>query len=126
MAAVTGVGSPMTARNGAMPVRCSASRVLAYFDILGIKPALGRTFVAGEASGDMTTSSVTCCGHRNLDPIPRSSAIDTPERGTLHGHRRHAGGSAFDRGWTEVWLPLSFGPDKMSRNSHWLFSRWPF
>ena len=30
------------------------------------------------------------------------------------------GGSAFDRGRTDLWRPLVFGPDERARNYHWL------
>src|SRR6476660_1636189 len=38
---------------------------------------------------------------------------------STHSGRRTAGGRAFDRAFAQIWRPLAFEPQNMTRNFHW-------
>jgi putative ABC transport system permease protein len=105
------------------PIQLRGSRVSAhYFDIFGIKTALGRPFVEGDDQPGK--ERVAILSHAlwesqfASDPhvIGRSVLLDgTPHTviGVLPG------GGVFDRWYSQIWRPLAFEPQNMTRNFHW-------
>src|SRR4029453_11102761 len=94
-----------------------------YFDIFGVRPSLGRAFANGE---DLPGKDrVAVLSHR----IWQSSfGSDTGILGrdlTLDGESYTIigvlpGDNEFDRGWSDIWLPLAFKPETATRNFHYL------
>jgi putative ABC transport system permease protein len=121
MAAQTGGSVTLTGSNE--PVQLRGSRVSPhYFDIFSIQPTLGRTFAADE---DQPGKDHVAVLSHNLwesrfgaDPkvIGRSYLLDG-EPTTVIGVLPQGG--AFDRAFTQIWRPLSFKPENMTRNFHW-------
>jgi predicted permease len=93
-----------------------------YFRITGAVPALGRTFVEGEdvPGGDhVVVLSYTAWANRfGADPgvVGRSILLDG-EPYTVIGVL--AEGDMYDRSRAEIWKPLAFQPENMTRNFHW-------
>jgi len=126
VAATTGCCAAVTLNGGAQPIELFALRVSApYFDILGVKAALGRTFVSGDDQP----------GRDHV--VILSHALWTSQFGadeTLIGRAIRLDGdsytvvgvmpadSPFGRSWTQIWLPLSFPPERMIRHNHWLLT----
>ena len=122
MAASGGGGVTLSGTTEPMQVR--GSRVSAgYFEIFGVRPALGRTFAADEDQPGK--DKVAVITHRlwqrafGGDPgiIGRSVTLNR-EPHTIVGIM--PAGSAFDRGFSDMWRPLAFGPGELTRNYHWL------
>jgi putative ABC transport system permease protein len=96
-----------------------------FFDILGAKAALGRTFLSGDDRPGR--DRVVVLSHKlwasrfgsDASLLGRSIRLDG-EPYTVVGVMPP--NSSFDRTYTQIWLPLSFGPDRMTRNAHWLLS----
>lgn len=122
MAAQTGGGVTLTGID--LPVLLRGSRVSAqYFDVFGIKAALGRTFAPGEdVYGQHHVVVIShslwqtqfggdraIIGHEiQLNGEPHTVIGVLPE------------GGAFDRGsYAQLWRPLAFAPENMTRNFHW-------
>ena len=121
MAAQRGDSVTLTGINE--PVQLRGSRVSPhYFDIFGVKPALGRTF--GDDEGQPGRDRVAILSHalwesqfgadRSL--IGRSILLDG-ESHTVIGVL--PAGGAFDRAFARIWRPLAFKPENMTRNFHW-------
>jgi putative ABC transport system permease protein len=121
MAAQRGDSVTLTGINE--PVQLRGSRVSPhYFDIFGVKPALGRTF--GDDEGQTGRDRVAILSHalwesqfsadRSL--IGRSILLDG-ESHTVIGVL--PAGGAFDRAFARIWRPLAFKPENMTRNFHW-------
>ncbi len=121
MAAQT--GGSVTLTGVEEPVRLREFQVSAhYFDIFVIKPVLGRTFAPGE---DQTgkdhvavISNALWSTQFGADPklVGRTILLDgvpTTVIGILPA------GGAFDRGYAQIWRPLAFEPENMTRNFHW-------
>ena len=114
---LSGLGNPTLLRGG----RVSAS----YFDVFGIKPVLGRTFHAGE--DEPGNEHVVILSHRlwqtqfgaDAGIVGRSLTLDG-EPNTVIGVMPE--GSAFDRGYQQLWRPLAFRPAERTRDFHWLSS----
>ena len=124
MAAQTGGDVTLTGRGE--PVQLRAAHVSApYFDIFGIKPALGRTFSADEDQRGKehvaVLSHVLWVSQFGADPalVGRTILLDG-EAYTVVGVLPE--GSAFDRAFNQIWLPLAFQPENMTRNFHWFGS----
>lgn len=123
-AALSGVRrTNMTLARATDPVILSGSRVSAgYFDMFGVKPALGRTFAAHE--DEPGTDHVVVLSHRlwlsefGGDPslVGRSIALDH-EAYTVIGVM--PAGTMFDRSWAQFWRPLAFTAAERTRNYHW-------
>ena len=122
VAAITGRSVTLTGRGD--PALLRAARVSAgYFDILRIKPMLGRTFAPNEDSPG--NEHVVVLSHRlwtsefGGDPglVGRSITLDS-EAYTVIGVMPE--GSVFDRTFNQLWRPLAFTPDERTRNFHWL------
>jgi len=121
MAAQT--GGSVTLTGVEEPVRLRGARVSPhYFDIFGLKPPLGRSFTADEDQPGK--NHVAILSHAlwesqfGGDPqvIGRSIILDgepTTVIGVLPA------GGAFDRAYSQIWRPLAFEPENMTRNFHW-------
>jgi len=105
------------------PVQLRGSRVSArYFDIFGVKAAIGRTFADGEDQPGK--ERVVILAHAlwesqfGSDPnvIGRSILLDGAPH-TVIGVL--PGGGVFDRWYSQIWRPLAFEPQNMTRNFHW-------
>jgi putative ABC transport system permease protein len=119
-------GGPVILTGGAEPVQLRGSQVSAhYFDVYSIQPALGRTFAPDEDKRGK--NHVVVLSHRlwvsqfGADPkvIGRSILLDgepTTVIGVLPG------GGAIDRSIWQLWQPLTFKPENMTRNFHWFGS----
>jgi putative ABC transport system permease protein len=112
---LTGSGEPRQLRVGLVSAP--------YFDIFGVRPSLGRAFAAGEDQPGKDRVAVLS------QRIWQSSfGGDTGVLGrdlTLDGETYTIIGvlprdSEFDRGWSDIWLPLAFKPETATRNFHYL------
>jgi predicted permease len=116
--------TPATLSIGSEPIQLDASRVSAsYFDVFGVRAALGRTFAPGDdAEG---RDGVVVLSHRvwrtrfGSDPAVIGRVITFDRQPcTIVGVLPE--NSPFDRGWTDVWRPLAFGRGERTRDYHWL------
>lgn len=105
------------------PLRIRAARVSAsYFEINGTRPTLGRVFRPDEEQRGSDT--VVLLSHAlwesrfGADPaiVGREILLDG-EAHTVIGVL--PAGSAFDRGYAQLWKPLAFAPSEMTRDFHW-------
>jgi putative ABC transport system permease protein len=121
MAAQT--GGSVTLTGVTEPVQLRGARVSPhYFDIFGIQATLGRTFAADE--DQLGKERVAVLSHAlwmsqfGADPgvIGRSIKLDGFAH-TVIGVL--PAGSAFDRAFAQIWRPLAFEPQNMTRNFHW-------
>ena len=124
MAAQT--GGPVTLTGAGDPVQLRGARVSAhYFDIFGITAERGRTFAPDEDQPGK--DHVAILSHSlwqtqfggDTSLIGRSVLLDGGPY-TIIGVLPK--GSAFDRAFNEIWRPLTFQPDNMTRNFHWFGS----
>jgi putative ABC transport system permease protein len=112
--ALTGVTEPAQLRGN----RASAH----YFDIFGIKAAIGRTFAPDEdqpGKNRVAVLSHSLWGSQfGADPaVIGRTIILNGEPHTVIGVL--PAGSAFDRAYAQIWRPLAFEPQNMTRNFHW-------
>jgi putative ABC transport system permease protein len=121
MAAKTGGSVTLTGVND--PIQLRGSRVsVHYFDIFGVKAAIGRMFAEGEDQpGKQHVAILSNALWRSQfggDPkvIGRSILLDG-EPHTVIGIL--PGGGVFDRWYSQIWRPLAFEPQNMTRNFHW-------
>jgi len=124
MAAQSGGSATLTGVSD--PIQLRGARVSAhYFDIFGVKAALGRTFLADEDQPGKdkvaVLSHVLWVNQFGADPavLNRTILLDNVPH-TVVGIL--PSGSAFDRAFNQVWRPLAFEPSNMTRNFHWLTS----
>jgi len=122
MAAQTGGSYTLTGVD--VPVQLRGSRVGAhYFDIFGIKPLLGRTFTPNE--DEPGNERVVVLSNRiwqsrfggDSSVIGRTIHLDNQPYsiiGVLPAEDPHG------RGWQDIWTPLAFQPQDMTRNYHWM------
>jgi putative ABC transport system permease protein len=122
MSAVT--GSMMTLSGAGETKRIQTARVSAgYFDVFAARASLGRTFVGDDEQAGreqvVVLSNKIWQSVFGADPavVGRSMLLDGQSY-TVIGVM--PGTSAFDRGRTDVWRPLVFGPGERARNYHWL------
>ncbi|HET8696691.1 MAG TPA: ABC transporter permease, partial [Gammaproteobacteria bacterium] len=120
-AAQTGWGA--TYSGGDEPVRLAGGRVtVQYFDITGAQVVLGRRFLPGEdkVGNDhvVLLSNMLWQTRFGGDPaiVGRSITLDG-EPYTVVGVL--AGGGTFDRAARQIWKPLAFRPENMTRDFHW-------
>jgi putative ABC transport system permease protein len=112
-------GDPTPTPLGGLKVSAS------FFDVLGVRAAYGRTFIAGEDQPG--GNHVVVLSHRlwasrfGSDPavIGHPIWLDN-QRYTVIGIMPE--NSPFDRGMAEIWLPISLDGERMNRASHWLLS----
>jgi putative ABC transport system permease protein len=106
------------------PLRVHGQRVsTGYFDVFALAPALGRTFRADD--GRPGSERVAVISHRlwresfgaDSSVVGRVVVLDGAPH-TIIGVMPT--NTPFDRGWTDMWRPLVFGPDELSRNVRWL------
>ena len=116
-------GGSVTLTGVEEPVQFPGARVSAhYFDVYGVRAALGRTFVEGEDTAGKDHVAVLTHvlwqtqfgGDPNI--IGRSILLDG-EPQTIIGVLPKD--SPFDRAYPRIWLPLTFAPANMTRNFHW-------
>ncbi len=114
---LTGTGEPIQLRG----FRVSAH----YFDIFGVRPALGRTFYGDEDQPGK--EHVAILNHAfwetrfGADPRVVGSTVRLDgEPYTIVGVL--PAGSVYDRGYGQIWTPLCFQPQNMTRNFHWFIS----
>jgi putative ABC transport system permease protein len=115
-ATLTDTDVPVELRNG----RVSAP----YFEIFGAKPMLGRTFAVDEDQPGK--QYVVVLSHRvwqnrfGADPkiIGRSVRLN----GAPHTVIGVMPPGTYDRGWQDVWTPLAFKAEEMTRDYHWMIS----
>jgi putative ABC transport system permease protein len=116
-------GDSMTMTGLEKPVQLRAAKVSAgYFEIFGIRAALGRTFAAGEDQPG--NPHVAVLSHKlwknqfgeAKDIIGRKIVLNS-EPYTIVGVLPAE--SPFDRRNSEIWTPFIFEPKDMTRNFHW-------
>ena len=121
MAAQT--GGPVTLTGYGEPVQLRGGQVSAhYFDILGVQAALGRTFTPDE--DQLGKERVAVLSHAlwvsqfGADPklVGRTISLDGQSYNVIGV--LPAGGT-FDRSFNQIWTPLAFKPENMTRNFHW-------
>ena len=124
MAAQTGGSVTLTGVD--VPIQLSGSRVSAhYFDIFGEKPALGRTFASDEDQPGK--EQVVVLSNRIWES--RFGADRSIIGRTIHLDNKPytvigvlAANTSRNRGWEDVWTPLAFQPQDMTRDFHWMMS----
>jgi predicted permease len=111
---LTGLGKPSQLR---------AAKVSAgYFEIFGVRAALGRTFAADE---DQPGKPHTAILSNKLWKSQFGEAKDIVGRKILLDSEPYTiigvlpAESPFDRRYSEIWTPLVFQPKDMTRNFHW-------
>ena len=105
------------------PVQIPGSRVSAhYFDIFGMKAALGRTFAEGEdqeGNHHVVVLSHTLWQNQFAgDPaiVGRKLVLDGEPHLVIGVLPKDC---PFERGYSRLWRPLAFKPENMTRNFHW-------
>jgi putative ABC transport system permease protein len=118
------VGWRATLTGGNEPVVIPAARVSPhYFDIFGVKAALGRTFLAGEdqpgSDRVVLLSHVLWESRFGANPavLGRHLLLDG-EAHTVIGVLEKGG--PFDRAAAQMWKPLAFQPANLTRDFRWL------
>ncbi len=104
------------------PVQIRASRVSPqYFDIFGIKPAMGRGFTSDEDQPGK--EHVAILSHSLWESQFGSDATLLGRSILLDGEPHLVvgilPGGVFDRSFAQIWRPLAFEPQNMTRNFHW-------
>ena len=116
-ATLTGSGEPVQLRRNTVSVP--------YFDIFGVHAVLGRTFAAGEDQPGkdrvVVLTHATWQSQFGADPklIGRTIRLDG-EPYTVIGVLPEGG--SFDRAYAQIWTPLVFKPENMTRDFHWFIS----
>ena len=114
-ATVTGLDQPFVIRGARVSVH--------YFDIFGVRPALGRTFLPGE--DEPGRDRVVLLSHAlwasrfgsNPATVGQSLVVDG-EPHTVVGVLPKGG--PFDRAAAQIWKPLAFDASSMTRDFRWL------
>lgn len=114
----------MTLTGVDVPMQLHGTRVSAsFFEIFTTKPILGRTFAPDE--DQLGKENVAVLTHRIWESqfgsdrsiVGRTISLDNKPY-TVIGILPP--GSAFDRGYSDLWTPLAFEPKDMTRNFHWM------
>src|SRR5262249_50676404 len=111
---LTGVAEPQQLRGARVSVH--------YVDIFHIRPAMGRAFADGEE--EEGKDKVVILSHTLWETQFGSDRTLVGKTIRLDGEPHTVigvlpPGSAFDRSFAQVWRPLVFLPDNMTRNFHW-------
>ena len=121
MAARTGGSAALTGIDE--PVQLPGNRVSPhFFDIYGVKAALGRTFADGE---DQAGKDHVAVLSHSLWQSQFGGAPGIVGRTILLDGEPHTvigvlpKDTPFERGGTRLWRPLTFTPANMTRNFHW-------
>src|ERR1043165_1888907 len=119
-------GDSVTLTGSGKPIQLRAAEVSAgYFEIFGVRAALGRTFAADE---DQLGKPHTAVLSHKLWKSQFGEAKDIIGRKILLDSEPHTiigvmpAESPFDRRGSEIWLPLVFQPKHMTRNFHWFIA----
>ena len=121
MAARTGGSVTLTGVSN--PVQLRGARMSAHgFDILGVKAVLGRTFAADEDQAGK--NRVAVLSHALWESQFGSDANIIGRVIQLDGEPHVVigvlpEGGAFDRSYAQIFRPLVFEPQNMTRNFHW-------
>jgi predicted permease len=115
----------VTLTDADVPVELRDTRVsAAYFDILGAKPMLGRTFAPDE--DQLGKQNEVVLSHRIWQSRFGADRSITGRRIRLNGAAYTVIGvmppGTFDREREDVWTPLAFKPAEMTRDYHWMIS----
>jgi putative ABC transport system permease protein len=108
----------------AEPVQVNGMKVSAhYFDILGLRAELGRTFVEGE--DELGREHVTVLTHSFWKSQFGGDTKIIGRTITLDGQPYTVIGvlsalAALDNGWPKLFRPLAFEPGNLTRDFHWL------
>jgi putative ABC transport system permease protein len=122
MAAEAGIRATLT--GGDEPVSIQGARVSPhYFDIFGVRPALGRTFRQGDDRPG--THRVVMLSHALWRGRFGSDAAMVGRDIVLNGEPYTVvgilpQGGPFDRAAAQIWMPLAFDPSTMTRDYRWL------
>ena len=115
-ATLTGADVPVQLRDG----RVSAS----YFDIFGVKPMLGRSFAPDE--DQLGKDHEVILSHRvwesRFGADPNLLGRDIRLNGEPYRVIGVIGPGTYDREWQDIWTPLAFKPQEMTRDYHWMIS----
>ena len=121
LSAIRGLNVALTGEGE--PARLAGTLVSAdYFDVFGVKAAVGRTFLPGEdqpGAGQIVVLSHAAWQARfGGDPSILNRAI------LLDGEPHQVVGilpaGSFDRGLESFWKPIVFAPEQRTRGYHWL------
>ena len=113
-----------TLTGGDEPILIQAARVsVHYFDIFGVRPALGRTFLPGEdqPGNDHVVLLSHALWESRFGADPAMLGRDISLNGEAHtviGVLEKGG--PFDRAAARIWKPLAFQPSNMTRDFRWL------
>ncbi len=113
--ALTGFGEPVQVNGMKVSAR--------YFDMLGVRPALGRTFVDGEDTpGRDHVALITSAFWKTKlggagDIVGKTILLDG-EPNVVVGVL--AATPAWDNAWPQIFRPLAFTADNRTRDFHWL------
>lgn len=96
-----------------------------YFGVFGIDAVLGRTFAPDEDT--VGKDQVVVLSNRSWQNRFGADPKIIGRQITLEGKSYTIigvmpAGTVFDRTWAELWLPLVFKPNDMTRNFHWFGS----
>ena len=121
LSAIRGLNAALTGNGD--PARLAGTLVSAdFFQVFGVKAALGRTFLPGDeqpgASRVVVLSHAVWQGRFGSDPglLNRDIILD----GEPHQVVGILPAGSFDREDAKFWKPLEFAPDQRTRNYHWL------
>lgn len=117
------VGWRATLTGGAEPLSIRGARVSAhYFDIFGVTPALGRTFLPGEDQAGR--DRVVLISHLLWETRFGSDSGILGRNISLNGQPHTVIGvlpeGPFDRAVAQIWKPLAFDASNMTRDYRWL------
>jgi putative ABC transport system permease protein len=122
VAAITGRSVTLTGRGEPQLLRAARTSA-GYFEILGIKPMLGRTFAPDEDTPGkekvVVLSYRTWASTFGAEPglVGQTITLDGESHTVIGVMPR---GSVFDRTFNGMWRPLAFTPAERTRNFHWL------
>jgi len=110
----TGQGEPRSLRTGFVSAP--------YFDVFGVRAALGRTFAKGEDQPG--SAKVVVLTHRVWSDVFGGDREIVGRSILLNGEPHTVigvlpGASEFDRRWNDIWVPLVFPPNP-ARDYHYL------
>ena len=124
MAAQTGGGVSFS--GSGEPVQLRGARVSPhYFDIFGIKAAIGRTFAPDE--DQLGKERVAVLSHVLWETQFGGDPAIVGRKIVLDGQPYQVigvlpAGGVFDRAYNQIWRPLAFEPGNLTRDFHWLGS----
>jgi putative ABC transport system permease protein len=121
IAAVGGQGFTLSGSGGEPEQLAGTIASASYFDVMGTQAALGRTFAAGEDEpGNEHVIVLTNRVWQNrfgADPgiVGRTLTLNKKPYNVIGV----LPAGVYDRGFADVYAPLAFTPDRMTRDFHW-------